>query len=54
MLRHQGVQVAEVDRGSDTEKGWFERAFQRDEERRILSLRNLTSFRDVLAVPSNG
>lgn len=30
----------------------FGGAFQRDEERRVLSLRNLTSFRDILAVPS--
>ena len=27
MLRHQGEQVAEVDRGSDTEKGWYDGAF---------------------------
>ncbi len=33
---------------------WFDGAFQRDEERRVLSLRNFTSFRDVLIVPSNG
>ena len=29
-------------------------AFQCDDELRVLSPRNLTSFRDVLAVPSNG
>ena len=35
-------------------KPWFDGAFQCDEERRVLSPGNLTSFRDILAVPSNG
>ena len=35
-------------------KRWFAGTFQRDEERRALSLRNLTSFRDILAMSSNG
>jgi hypothetical protein len=46
----QGANLA----NTNLKKRWFADAFQRDEERRVLSLRNLTSFRDILAVPSNG
>jgi hypothetical protein len=37
----------------DLKNPWFDDVFQCDEERLVPSPRNLTSFRDVLAVPSN-